>query len=500
MSKFFPPYRGVSNDIKVELDLSNYATKDDVRNITNVDVSSYATKTNLAALKTEVDKIDTDKLKTVPDDLTKLSNVVKNEVVKKIEYNTLKNKVDAIDTSKFVSRTKFTTDTNSLDDKIDKVEKKIPDISGLATKSSVTRLITEQEDYTDKVKKKIPDISGLASKTELTAVENKIPDVSGLATISALTTVENKIPDITSLITKKEFDTKLKSVSERVTNNKSKDILLDNELKKLKTRIDSSEKIKINDVQKEISFIKGFISYTQNSNLVYECKVSSMKRNFYGILYWNPNDIYDNSNKNQLNAVRNTKNVAPDIKNTNGQLYVSFNGNYFEQDPITIPNNVINIYVVYKLDPIKSTRNTDYTIQNALFDDMKITKNADYSKNNYTGYGLCFDEGGEFGHTVKQGNFNRTTNARNVIIFGVDRGSSTYATNKKNNIYVMGIQGINDTTIYAEKLFHNNFTEHGVILVLSLHYNGDNSYLFANGSQELKFKAKDDQIISEGLC
>ena len=89
----------------------------------------------------------------MPNDLAKMSNVVKNDV-KKITYNTLKNKVDAIDTSGFVTRTKFTTDTNALDDRIDKVEKKIPDISGLATKSSVTRLITEQEDYTDKVKKK----------------------------------------------------------------------------------------------------------------------------------------------------------------------------------------------------------------------------------------------------------------------------------------------------------------------------------------------------------
>ena len=212
-----------------------------------------------------------------------MSNVVKNDVVKKTTYNTLKNKVDAIDISNFVSRTRFTTVTNSLDDKIDKVEKKIPDISGLATKSSVTRLITEQEDYTDKVKEKIPDISGLASKTELTAVENKIPDVSGLATISALSAVENKIPDITNLITKTDFDTKLKSVSDRVTNNKSKDILLDNELKKLKTRVDSSEKIKLNDVQKEISFVKGFVSYTQNSNSVYECKESSMRPFFWYI-------------------------------------------------------------------------------------------------------------------------------------------------------------------------------------------------------------------------
>ena len=80
---YYPPYKSSSNNIKLELDLSNYATKDDVKNITHVDVSSYATKNNLAALKTELDKIDIDKLKTVPDDLAKLSNFVKNEVVKK---------------------------------------------------------------------------------------------------------------------------------------------------------------------------------------------------------------------------------------------------------------------------------------------------------------------------------------------------------------------------------------------------------------------------------
>ena len=233
MRQYFPPHNTSSQNIKVELDLSNYATKKDHVD-THVDTRIYALKTNLANLKTQVDKIGTEKLKTVPNDLAKLSNVVKNDVVKKTEHNTLKNKVDAIDTSTFVLRTKFTTDTNALDDKIDKIENKIPDISGLATKSSVTRLITEQEDYTDKVKKKIPDISGLASKTELTAVENKIPDVSGLASASALTAVENKIPDITSLITKTDFDAKLKNISYRVTNNKSKDLLLDNELKKNK--------------------------------------------------------------------------------------------------------------------------------------------------------------------------------------------------------------------------------------------------------------------------
>ena len=87
------------------------------------------------------------------------------------------------------------------------------------------------------------------------------------------------MPDITSLKTKTDFDTKLKSVSDRVTNNKSKDILLDNELKKLKTRVDSSEKIELNDVQKEISFNRGYLYYLQQSYLVYECKVNSFAFN-----------------------------------------------------------------------------------------------------------------------------------------------------------------------------------------------------------------------------
>ena len=200
-------------------------------------------------------------------------------------------------------------------------------------------------------------------------------------------------------------------------------------------------------------------------------------------------------------AAGNTKGNLTNLKN-DSRVNVYLSGNHFQQNVASIPNssNVINIYIVYKLTPISSTRNTDYTIQNALFGSMKITKNTDSSKNNCKRYGLCFDEGGEFGHTVKQGNFNRTTNAKNVIIFGVDMSSSVHVTNRVNNIYVMGkefIQGINDTTIYAEKLFHNNFTEHGVKFVLSLHYNGDNSYLFANGRQELKFKVKDDQLLTE---
>ena len=123
----------------------NDATKTDLKNITHVDVSSFVSKTNLAALKTEVDKIDADKLKTTPTDLAKLTNAVEHDVAKKTDYNTkvtsieaqiavfTKNTVDnladitklkAIDTNSFVTRTKFSADTNTLDDKIEGVEKK----------------------------------------------------------------------------------------------------------------------------------------------------------------------------------------------------------------------------------------------------------------------------------------------------------------------------------------------------------------------------------------
>ena len=142
---YYPPYKSSSNNVKVELDLTNYATKADLKNITHVDVSSFASKTNLAALKTEVDKIDVDKLKTAPVDLAKLTNTVKNDVVKKTDYNTkvtsieaqiaglTKNRVDnladitklkAIDTNSFVLKTKLASDVTTLENKIDTVDKK----------------------------------------------------------------------------------------------------------------------------------------------------------------------------------------------------------------------------------------------------------------------------------------------------------------------------------------------------------------------------------------
>ena len=211
-----------------------------------------------------------------------------------------------------------------------------------------------------------------------------------------------------------------------------------------------------------------------------------------------------------MKGIENTKKVMPILKNDE-KLYVYLQGNHFQQNNVLTSNNdhvlnknVVNIYIVYKLDPLASTRDKSFTIQNALFGAMQITKNAtDNDKNNYKGYGICFDERSEFGHTITEGGRAHTTDARNVLVLAADMSFSIYATNRANHIYLMGTgltQGINDTTIYAEKNFYRNFTDFDKKFVLSLHYNGDTSYSFVNGRQELKFKAETDQLVKEKLC
>ena len=146
--------------------MSNYAAKTVLKNVTHVYTSNFALKTNLVSLKTEVDKLDIDKLVPVPVDLSKPSDVVKIDVVQKAVYGKLVAKVNNTDTSDFVLKTKYQTDK--------------------------AKLI-----------KKIPDLSNLAKKAKLTELENKIPDVTSSATKTALTAVENKIPSVSNLVKKK---------------------------------------------------------------------------------------------------------------------------------------------------------------------------------------------------------------------------------------------------------------------------------------------------------
>ena len=135
MSQYFPkPYESFGGDINVKVDLSNYATEADLKNISHIDISSYALKSNLASLKTEVDKLDIEKLTPIPNDLVKLSNVVKNDAVKKTEYDKLVSKVNGIDTTNFFSKTKYEKDGSDFEDKISKIDKKKPDVIDLVKK------------------------------------------------------------------------------------------------------------------------------------------------------------------------------------------------------------------------------------------------------------------------------------------------------------------------------------------------------------------------------
>ena len=172
---------------------------------------------------------------------------------------------------------------------------------------------------------------------------------------------------------------------------------------------------------------------------------------------WKSAGIFNYVANSNMNAVGDTSGNSPDLK-IDGRMHVYLSGNYFKQDKTRIPNNnnAINIYCVYKLDPIASSRDTTFTVQNALFGAMQITKNSDTSKYNYKEYGICFDKGGQFRHRITEGGFAHTENGRNVLIFGADMRFSVHATNRANHIYVMGtefVQGINDTTINAEKTF-----------------------------------------------
>ena len=216
MSQYFPPYRSFKSSIKVELDLSNYTAKADLTNITHTDASRFATKVNLASLKAEVDKLDIDKLVPVSNDLAKLSNVVKNDVVKKTEYSKLVTKVNNIDSTDFVKKTKFEKEGSDFEDKISKIDKKIPDVRSLDKKTDYSSEITELEN-------KIPNVSGFlltsVFNSKITEVENIKPDIKNLASKKEVTAVENKMPDVSNLVTKSDYAAEITKIkNDYVTN------------------------------------------------------------------------------------------------------------------------------------------------------------------------------------------------------------------------------------------------------------------------------------------
>ena len=180
----------------------------------------------------------------------------------------------------------------------------------------------------------------------------------------------------------------------------------------------------------------------------------------------------------------------------NTRIFLQFTGDCLKQNKFTYSHGkVVNIYIVYRLSPHTTSR-TDFTLKDCLFGAVELTKNSDPDKYQYSGYGIGFDSRDSFTHP--DGHYRV-----NVIIFGCDLSNSSYANNRANNILFLVrslVQELNGKTLYAERMYSPNFTVANKIIVLSLHYNGDDSYLFANGKQVTKFKAKDSEIKPYQLC
>ena len=291
---YYPPYKSSSNNVKVELDLTNYTTKNDLKNISHVDVSSFSSKTNLAALKTEIDKIDTDKLKTAPTDLAKLTNAIENDVVKKTDCNTkvtsieaqiaglTKNTVDsladitklkAIDADSFVTRTKFSADTNVLDDKIDGAEKKIPDISGLATKTSLNSCL-QTATFNSKVtevesKIKAADIIVKSANTKVNTIRSDLTAYAKKSDVATDITAIKKDYVTNASLTSQLNDlksqhraTEVTGIDNKTKKNASDTLVLENILKQKEDTI--------NENVRGLTFNRGFFFYMDQSYLVYD--------------------------------------------------------------------------------------------------------------------------------------------------------------------------------------------------------------------------------------
>ena len=262
-----------------------------------------------------------------------------------------------------------------------------------------------------------------------------------------------------------ENDCKLKKISDSITSNKSRHLQIKNELKILQ--------------KFDAAYFRGKNYFDGNDgaqkSLVFQVGEKYFKNHFGSssskIEIWKSKGLF---------------------------IYIIKVCSFFEQKKENIIKNgsIVNIYLVCSLS--QKTIDSDNVLKNCLFGAIKVTNpgdTTDTDKYIYSGYGLGFDRTAQFSHP--QGGM-----ARNIIIFGVNSSNSIHATNKTQNILILGhglTQKVNNTTISAEKMYSPNFSADNKIFRLSLHYNGENSYLFVNGKEVTKFKAKKPEINADQL-
>ena len=201
------------------------------------------------------------------------------------------------------------------------------------------------------------------------------------------------------------------------------------------------------------------------------------------------------SNESIKPPATSNNSLNPRLSYNDSKIKVQFTGSCLKQPRFTFTHKkVVNIYIVYELGA-SSSHDSDPALKNCLFGAVTLTKNAVIEKYKYSGHGTGFDRRSSFSFTG--GGF-----GQNVLIFGADMSTSIHIDNKKKDILVLGrgpTQGL-ESTLTAEKMYSINFTVTKKKFCLSLHYNGENSYLFVNGTEIIKFKAKDSEIVANPLC
>ena len=272
MGDYLTGYNSGNSNAKVELDLKNYATKEELKNVTHVDTSNFALKTNFASLKI----LDIPKLITTPNGLAKLTKEVPEDFFKKTDFNSLKTKVDKnetdIDNSENII-SKNETDNDNLENIINKndtsVKTIVNNIKGKVDGIDLTKYVLKST-YDTKIgnlELKIPDIKGLLQvssfnskvielKNKIKIAENK-PNINNLATKSGLTAIENKIPDVNGFVKKTDYATEITSIK----NDYATKVILDSKINDVNNQHISDEVNKVDDkVKKNITDILSFKS------------------------------------------------------------------------------------------------------------------------------------------------------------------------------------------------------------------------------------------------
>ena len=263
------------------------------------------------------------------------------------------------------------------------VLKKTPDISGLATKTSLTSYL-QTSTFNSKVtevenKIKSADIIAKSSNSKANTIRSDLTDYAKKADVATdITAIKNHYVTNASLtsqlndLKRQHIATEVTGIDNKAKKNASDLLALEN---KLTQKGDT-----INENERELSIFRGFFFYLQKIHLVYECKVNSFIFNNKKISKWESTGVFNRSDYYSMNGIKDTKNETPILK-SDERMYFYLKGSHFQQNNILTSNNVINtnvinIYCVYKLDPIASSRDKSFTIQNALFGAMQITKNA----------------------------------------------------------------------------------------------------------------------------